>query len=114
MVSSTYGAPKPGPDGAPTQRYLELFSAIEEQLQKEPGLVAMKLASSDSCGSGRTLAVWKSEEEMYDFVTSAAHLAAMQDADEVLKPGYGVTHWSATSLEQTSWQEAVRRVKADN
>ena len=115
VVSSTYGTPVPGPDGAPvTQRYLELFSAIEEQLQKEPGLLAMKLANSDKCGSGRTLAVWKSEEEMYDFVTSAAHLAAMDEVSDVLKPGYGVTHWNADSLQQTTWEEAVRRVKADN
>lgn len=115
VISSTYGAPKPGPNDAPvTERYLELFAAIEEQLKKEPGLLAMKLASSDACGSGRTLAVWKSEEEMYDFVTSAAHLAAMREANEVLKPGYAVTHWNATTLDQTSWQEAVRQVKAND
>jgi hypothetical protein len=112
VVSSTYGVPERGADGVPTQRYLEIFSAIQEQLGVQPGLVALKLASSESCGSGRTLAIWKSEDEMYDFVTSDAHLAAMKEANELLKPGFGVTHWSATSAEQTSWQEAVKQLSA--
>jgi heme-degrading monooxygenase HmoA len=83
VVSSTYGVPKPGPDGAPiTERYGQLFGAVQQQLSGQPGLLALKLATSERCGSGRTLAVWQSEEAMYDFVASDAHVAAMLAAQE--------------------------------
>lgn len=111
VVSSTYGIPKPGADGAPiTARYLQLFTAIQEQLQHEPGLLALRLSQSDTCGSGRTLAIWKSEEDMYHFVTSDAHVAAMSAAQEVLMPGYAVIHWNATSSDQMTFEEAVRQL----
>ena len=111
MVSSTYGVPKPGADGTPVpQRYRQMFGAIQQQLAQQPGLLAMALAQSPSCGSGRTLAVWESEELMYDFVTSPAHLAAMRDVDELVQPGYGVTHWEASAPEQMTFQEGVRQL----
>jgi heme-degrading monooxygenase HmoA len=111
MVSSTYGVPKRASDGAPlTQQYLQLIGAVQEQLQREPGLLALWLLQSEQCGSGRTLAVWKSEEQMYDFVTSKAHLDAMSAADEVLQPGYAVTHWEATSADEMTMEEAIRQL----
>jgi heme-degrading monooxygenase HmoA len=111
VVSSTYGKPKPGEDGAPvTDRYLQLFGDIEEQLPRESGFIGLQLASSAACGSGRTLAIWRSEEEMYSFVSSPAHSAAMQAAHDVLQPGYAVTHWIARARAQLSWDEAVRRL----
>jgi heme-degrading monooxygenase HmoA len=111
VVSSTYGVPRPGSDGAPvTERYLQIFSAVEQQLGREPGLLAMRLGQSERCGSGRTLAVWRSEEEMYDFVTSDAHLQAMKAADELLQPGYEVTHWDAQSTSQMTIDEAVQQL----
>jgi len=111
VVSSTYGVPKPGEDGAGVSaRYLTLFDGVSKQLAKQPGLVAMQLSSSETCGSGRTLAIWASEEMMYDFVTSQAHLAAMSAAPEILQPGYAVTHWTATSADQATFVEAVRHL----
>jgi heme-degrading monooxygenase HmoA len=111
VVSSTYGVPKPTSDGKlVSDRYLALFGAVAEQLEREPGLIALQLGQSNACGSGRTLAIWRSEEEMYDFVTSRAHLDAMTAADEILQPGYAVTHWDATSATQFSMQEAVRQL----
>ena len=113
IVSSTYGVPVPGEGGAPvTAQYLELFGAIQAQLEIQPGLLAFKLASSDACGSGRTLAVWNSEEEMYSFVTSEAHFNAMKAVKVVLKPGFSTTHWTATDGEtQISWAEAAKQLK---
>jgi heme-degrading monooxygenase HmoA len=109
IVSSTYGVPVPGDNGAPvTPQYLELFGGVQEQLAKQSGLLAMKLASSKGCGSGRTLAVWSSEEEMYEFVTSDAHFAAMKAVREVLKPGYDVTHWTASGKDEINWEKAVK------
>ncbi|MET0343867.1 MAG: antibiotic biosynthesis monooxygenase [Polyangiales bacterium] len=110
IVSSTYGVPKPGASGGPTERYLGLFGAIEAQLQQEPGLLALQLASSDACRSGRTLAVWRSEEEMLHFVTSPAHLDAMRAASEVLEPGYEVTHWTIEGGDAVDFRAAVARL----
>lgn len=114
MVSATYGVPVPGTDGAPvTAEYETIFQGVAEQLMHEPGLVGFKLASSDACASGRTLAVWESEEAMYAFVTSPAHLLAMQRVDAILQPGYGVTHWTANAREEMSFEEGVKRLAAE-
>jgi heme-degrading monooxygenase HmoA len=111
VVSSTYGVPVPGADGAPvTEQYLQLFAAIQQQLESQTGLLAFKLSSSDACGSGRTLAVWESEEAMYDFVFSAAHTAAMKAADQVLKPGYGVTHWKTKSRSELTFAQGAKQL----
>lgn len=111
IVSSTYGAPQPGPNGAPfTERYQQVLVGIEQQLAGQPGLLALQLGNSNRCGAGRTLAIWRSEEEMYDFVTSRAHLDAMREANELLRPGYAVTHWKATKPEQLTMDEAVRQL----
>ncbi len=111
IVSSTYGVPKPGPNGAPfSDRYKQIFVGIEQQLAGQPGLLALQLGNSKRCASGRTLAVWRSEEEMYDFVTSRAHLDAMREANDLLQPGYAVTHWEASQSEQLTMSEAIRQL----
>lgn len=113
VVSSTYGVPKPGEGGASvSDRYQQLFGAVQTELEAQPGLVAYQLASSPGCGSGRTLAVWKSEADMYAFVTAPAHLAAMNAVGEVLQPNYAVTHWSASSPEAITFAEGVRQIAA--
>lgn len=113
-VSSTYGVPVPGEDGAPvTPEYLALFGAIQAQLEVQPGLLALKLATSDDCGSGRTLAVWASEDDMYSFVTSEAHFNAMKAVKVVLKPGFNTTHWTADGEKQISWDEAAKQLAKD-
>jgi heme-degrading monooxygenase HmoA len=114
IVSSTYGVPVRGEDGAPvTPEYLALFGAIQAQLEVQPGLLALKLATSDHCGSGRTLAVWASEDDMYSFVTSEAHFNAMKAVKVVLKPGFHTTHWTAADETQISWDEAAKQLAKD-
>jgi heme-degrading monooxygenase HmoA len=114
VVSSTYGVPRPGSDGAQvTEHYQALFGAIQAQLAQQPGLLAMTLGQSDSCHSGRTLAVWSSEDEMYSFVTSKAHTDAMNAVSEVLQPGYAVTHWDASSADDMTFKRAGRELAAD-
>jgi heme-degrading monooxygenase HmoA len=108
VVSSTYGAPKQDP--AALERWGQLMEAIQAQLEVQPGLLALELASSSACASGRTLAVWSSEEAMYEFVTSPAHAAAMVAADEVVQPGFRVTHWEEISAERISFAEGARRL----
>ena len=111
-VSSTYGIPKAGLDDVQSSaQYQELMGRIIAQLQTQPGLLALQLGTSDSCGSGRTLAVWESEDAMYEFVTSPPHMEAMTNVHDLVKPGYAVTHWSASKPEQLSIQEAVVHLK---
>lgn len=111
VISSTYGAPKP--EGAVMERYKKLFGAIEAQMKSQQGLLALQLSQSSSCGSGRTLAVWASEEAMYEFVSSQAHMDAVAAAGEVLQPGYAVTHWEAKTAEQMGIEEGVRQLAAE-
>jgi len=113
IVSSTYGIPKRGADGEYlTPRYQMLMGAIVQKLQTQPGLLALQVSSSESCGSGRTLAVWESEELMYDFVTTGPHLEAMSSAEELLQPGYAVTHWTASSPDQMTLTAAPQHLRA--
>jgi hypothetical protein len=111
IVSSTYGIPKrdPDTDELPAS-YQALMGQIIQQLATQPGLLSLSLGSSTSCGSGRTLAVWESEELMYEFVTSPAHLEAMRTANELLLPGYGVTHWMARGAEEMTLSAAVEHL----
>ena len=112
IVSSTYGIPKRDADGGYlSPRYQMLMGAIVQTLQTQPGLLALQVSSSDSCGSGRTLAVWESEELMYDFVTTGPHLEAMSAAEELLQPGYAVTHWTASSRAEMSLRAAPKHLK---
>ncbi|WP_437499050.1 antibiotic biosynthesis monooxygenase family protein [Sorangium sp. So ce1099] len=109
-ISATYGIPQPG--DAVREKYVQYFGAIQAQLASQPGLVAIQLAQSPSCGSGRTLAVWASTDDMYGFVMSPAHLAAMDAVNELVEPNYAVTHWEAASTDEITQEEAVRRIKA--
>jgi heme-degrading monooxygenase HmoA len=109
-ISSTYGVPKPGADAM--ERYMMMFGAVQTQLASQPGLVALQLAQSPSCGSGRTLAVWSSTESMYDFVMSSAHLAAVDAVDELVEPNYAVTHWETSNVDEMTLEEGVRRIAA--
>jgi heme-degrading monooxygenase HmoA len=114
VVSTTYGVPRPGPDGNPVpDSYVQAFGAIQEQLGKQEGLVAYRLSSSESCGSGRTLAVWRSEEEMYAFVVSPAHLNAMTDVNSLLQPGYAVAHYSASDAKEMTFAASIERALAE-
>ncbi|WP_437313456.1 antibiotic biosynthesis monooxygenase family protein [Sorangium sp. So ce385] len=107
-VSATYGIPRPG--DAVMEKYVQYFGAIQAQLASQPGLVAIQLAQSPSCGSGRTLAVWSSAEAMYEFVMSPAHLAAMDAVNELVQPNYAVTHWEAAGTDEVTMEEGARHM----
>ncbi|AUX34546.1 MULTISPECIES: antibiotic biosynthesis monooxygenase [Sorangium] len=109
-VSATYGMPRPGE--AVMEKYVQYFGAIQAQLASQPGLVAIQLAQSPSCGSGRTLAVWSSTEAMYEFVMSPAHLAAMDAVNELLLPNYAVTHWEAAGPDDVTMAEGALHIQA--
>lgn len=108
VVSTTYGVPKPGE--AVRERWGQLFNAIIEELPSHQGFVALELATSTACGSGRTLAVWTSEEAMFDFVAGPAHAEAMAASGDVLQSGTAVAHWEAQKPEEMTFEEAARRL----
>ncbi|WP_437902546.1 hypothetical protein WME95_28605 [Sorangium sp. So ce327] len=109
-VSATYGVPRPG--DAVMERYVPIFGAIQAQLASQPGLLALQLGQSPSCGSGRTLAVWASTDAMYEFVMSPAHLAGIDAANELLEPTYVVTHWETAEADGITLADSVRRIRA--
>lgn len=109
-VSATYGVPRRG-EGV-MERYVQIFGAVQADLASQPGLLAIQLGQSPSCGSGRTLAVWASTDAMYEFVMGPAHLAAIDAADELLEPNYVVTHWETAETDGITLADSVRRIRA--
>lgn len=108
VISSTYLAMRPEP--AAQQRFGQLMGPISQALATQPGLLALQLGASQSCGTARTFAVWSSEDALYDYVTGPAHSAAAAAVAEVSRGGSVVTHWTATAAAQMSWQAAAARL----
>ncbi|AKF08469.1 antibiotic biosynthesis monooxygenase family protein [Sandaracinus amylolyticus] len=111
IVSSTYGAAQPTAEAQ--ARFGELIGDIVPELMNNPGVVAFELRSSASCGTGRTLAIWRDAASMYAFVASAPHATAMAEAADVTMPGFRTTHWMADDLADASWTAAAEHVAAD-
>lgn len=110
VVSSTFLRLREGEDAG--RRFSELLGPVVTNLQTQPGLEALQLATSTACRTARTLSVWSSLEAMYDFVASDAHQTAVNAVSEVSRGGSIVIHWSARNAEQASWNEAARRLAA--
>jgi hypothetical protein len=110
IVSSTYLALRA--DGPAQQAFGELMGPIGDTLRTQEGLVAFELGTSMSCGTARTLTIWASEEAMYGFVASPAHMAAIARVGEVSRGGSVVTHWTADTAEGAGWDEVERRLAA--
>lgn len=90
--------------------FLGLVTDVGTQLEATDGLVAYALGYDAGCEVNRTLSVWESEEKMYAFVGSDAHLEAMSQTTEVSVTGR-VTHWTATPEEVEALDWDVARAK---
>ena len=110
VVSSTYLRLRPEP--AAQARFGELMGPISQSLQAQQGLVALQLATSERCGTARTLSVWRDEAAMYAFVVGDAHQAAIVSVEEVSRGGSIVTHWEDDERGVT-WSTAAQRLGAD-
>lgn len=108
IVSSTYLALR-GEEVA-QKRFGELMGPLAQALSTQPGLLAMQLATSASCGTARTLTVWKDEVSMLTFVSGSAHSAAISATSEVSRGGSVVTSWDAASAEDATWEMAVKNL----
>jgi hypothetical protein len=111
VVSSTYLRLKH--DEAAKGRFRTLNGPIQADLLARSGLVALEFAIEAQCNTARTKSVWTSTEAMYDFVASEAHGAAVQSIGELSRGGSVVTHWTAKTLDETTWDEATARLKGD-
>jgi heme-degrading monooxygenase HmoA len=109
LASTTLLALKP--DEAAQQRFTELMGPIFQALATQDGLIGFELATSQKCGYGRTITVWRDEEALMGFVMSDPHVAAMSEATSISFSA-AVASWEITAPEiPISWE--VARAKAD-
>jgi len=109
IVSSTYLQLKPGK----LDRFHELLEPIQTDLRSRDGVVALSFGGSPTCGTARTLAVWRDEAAMFAFVTGDAHSAAAGSIDELSRGGSVVTHWAGDQTRAT-WEAAAGQLAADD
>lgn len=93
------------------EAFLADVDAIQQQLMQTPGLVAITTAQDPNCGYSRTLGVWRSEEAIYDFVYSGAHLTAIGNSTQYTLAGR-TTHWevSADEVPEITWDVAKAKI----
>lgn len=104
-VSTTYLALRPGKEPLAG----ELAGPVIESIFGMPGLVAVAASRSSSCAALRTLTVWQTEEAMFAFVASPAHVRAMAQTAEVSRGTSNTIAWSG-SAESATWDEAAKRL----
>lgn len=110
LVSSTYIPFKPEPAAA--AKFQEVLGPVEATLRTQPGIQAIQVGLSSSCGAARTFTVWQDEAAMFAFVATAAHTNASAASGEISRGGGAVTHWIATSLDQATWEYAAQKLAA--
>jgi heme-degrading monooxygenase HmoA len=104
-VSTTYLRLRP--DDAAQQRFNELVGPVTEQLATQAGLLGVQVSNADACGTARTMTLWQDEEAMFGFVFSDAHDAAVGGIDEISRGGSAFASWTATTLDDTTWDAAA-------
>jgi hypothetical protein len=108
VVSTTQLLPKA--DAASQQAFFELTEAVVVELMQTPGLLGAGFAQEPNCGFMRTLTVWESEQAMFAFVSSDAHVEAMSQTFVVGVTGR-VTSWTAPADEMPpSWEGAIAKI----
>lgn len=98
----------------------ELFQqhmdAINASLADEPvGLLGRSLGSKLGTTEVRTLSVWTSEQAIYDWAFTGAHMEAVSAASDIGVADVGkVLHWEVTADElPPTWEDAMQRVDTD-
>lgn len=89
------------------------IASIGVALQDQPGLVGWTTASSSLCNTQRTLAVWKDEKAMVDFVIGDAHTAAVEAIGDMSRGGSITQHWPGTEADAV-WAKARQELGAIN
>ncbi len=97
-------------DGA-DDLFAERADGVQAVLDADPpGLVGYAVRKNFFTRDGYyTMSVWESEEAMYGFVATDAHVAAMSDVDRI--GGGRVTHWNVTASElPPQWDPTIARL----
>lgn len=87
-----------------TEDFYAMAADVMAQLGSAEGLLAYAIGTDEVCGAARSMGIWRSEEDMYAFVTSGAHAKAMGMTTELASTGK-VTHWTmrADELATLDW-----------
>jgi hypothetical protein len=110
LYSSTYLAIQLSTDAF--RRFSEVNGPINDALRSQPGLLAHQTGFSGDCYAARTLAVWRDEEAMVQFVVSEAHGDAVRAIDKISRGKSIVTHWEDDENAAT-WERAVAQITID-
>lgn len=108
-ISTTYIRLKEGPEMM--ARFNEMLQPVLGELGQSDGLLAQSLTLSVSCGTARTLTVWRDVEAMYGFAASPAHTSAVARVAEVSRGNSIAMHWIGQA-EEASWDEAAKQLGA--
>jgi hypothetical protein len=110
VYSSTYLAIRLSTEAF--KKFSKVNGPISDALESQPGLVAHQTGLSLDCYAARTLAVWKDEESMVQFVVGPAHGDAMQAIGEISRGKSIVTHWEDDE-NAGNWTRAVEMISLD-
>lgn len=76
------------------------------------GLLAYHFGGSPTCGSQRTISVWRDAESMYRFVGTPAHVDAMLNAD-AFSAAFITDAWAASGADiSNEWPMYIERLSA--
>jgi hypothetical protein len=104
IISSTYLQLRAEPEAQ--KKFGELTHSLTADLMSRDGLLALSLGDSKSCGTARTLAVWRDDVAMFGFVTGEAHSRAVAAIDELSRGGSVVMHWTGDAG-SVNWSSAM-------
>jgi hypothetical protein len=77
-----------------------------------PTLLAAQFGTSQRCGAGRSLQIWRDEAAMVEYVLSDNHQSVAPLARTHTK-GWETTHWSGNSAEELpTWADSRARLDA--
>ncbi|MFT3711612.1 MAG: hypothetical protein QM817_28580 [Archangium sp.] len=110
VISSTYIAMKPTAEAQ--TGFQEVWTPLEKSLATTDGLIAYQTFGSTQCATARTIAVWRDEMAMFQFVGSPLHTAAIQKSTTISRGGGATTHWVDTEAGATL-QRSVEQLGAD-
>ena len=76
------------------------------------GLLGASFGMSESCGSARTISLWRDEAAMMQFVIGDAHTTAIQTALPATR-AWETTHWTETeTTAPPTWERARAQLDA--
>jgi quinol monooxygenase YgiN len=110
VMSSTYLALRSDADSQ--KLFGSLVQTLLPKLGTQPGLLGFMLGTSASCGTARTLTVWKDEASMVAFATGSTHSAAAAHVGDVSRGGSVVTTWTPGGAGDATWAAAARELAA--